>query len=295
MKDAGEPSGRCLLCGSRDDPIVFEETVAVARSCDACALIYADPRIPDDIDHTIDPHSRDYYALPARLRARFTARYCPPGSLLEVGCGEGYYLAAAREAGYEIAGMEPHPRRAEHAGTMLGIPIDRRHIEEVAAEPRFDVVFHIDLLAHFPDPERGLRAMTGLLRPGGVLCFEVGLVAGRARGWYRRMPDMALDRHRVLFSERSLATLLRRTGLEIVRQRRYGLGIDLLLTRLYDRLLRRGGPGRPLAPERFDDQRRGGLLRYLKNYALRYRLGALTPAFGPGTALVVARPIRAST
>jgi hypothetical protein len=136
--------------------------------------------------------------------------------------------------------------------------------------------------------------MMGLLRPGGVLCFEVGLVAGRTPAWYRRLPNMALDRHRILFSERSLAILLNRVGLEIIDQQRFGLGIDLLMTRLYERLRHGGKRASALEPARLDDRRRGGILRYLKNYGLRYRCGALTPGFGPATALVVAAPMGAA-
>ena len=56
--------------------------------------------------------------------------------------------------------------------------------EAVEAQPRFDVVYHCDMLAHFHRPAEALRLMTRFLRPGGVLAFEVGFVADLPRFWY---------------------------------------------------------------------------------------------------------------
>ena len=52
-------------------------------------------------------------------------------------------------------------------------------LHEVDLPPeRFDVVFHVDLMSHFVDPLDALRTMRRATRPGGVVAFEVGLLAG---------------------------------------------------------------------------------------------------------------------
>ena len=152
------PIDRCFLCNRVSDRVVWRENSIDGRLCE-CGLVYSDTggNPPNRIDLASELHPTDFYAMPARLKAKWMATHCPKGRLIEVGCGESSFLKAARELGYDISGMDPHPGRAESVSKQLGITVEQAFVEDDAIPPGgFDVVYHCDLLSHFPDPLRAL-------------------------------------------------------------------------------------------------------------------------------------------
>lgn len=156
------------------------------------------------VDPTYDQHFDTYYSLPAKVRLKWLSRFQPSGSLLEVGCGSGQFLALARAHGYQVAAVEPNPRSARSAARLLGIEVEQALIEESGLPPQsYDVVFHIDLLSHFPDPVKALRKMAELTRPGGVVCFEVGIGA-LPRRWSPLLGRPGYPQHLWHFTEEAV-------------------------------------------------------------------------------------------
>ncbi|HEY4076504.1 MAG TPA: class I SAM-dependent methyltransferase, partial [Rhizomicrobium sp.] len=178
----------CFLCGGRSGPVLFEELGYGARQCD-CGVLYTSPFPAQGVvDPVHDLHQESYYELAAPIRAAFLQRYRKSGRLLEVGCGNGHFLREAMARGYAVAGMEPNAGRAAQVREDLGVPVETALIEDTQLPPQsFDIVYHCDLLSHFPDPILALERMTSLVAPDGILYFEVGLVADLAPFWYRSM------------------------------------------------------------------------------------------------------------
>ena len=262
---------------------MWREAGHTIRQC-TCGLGYLDP--PAAATTTRDLHHDGYYAVPAAVRLAWVARFCAGGRLLEVGPGAGHLLAAARRRGYEVTGVDPDPTSAQRIRERVGIEIELATIEtSTLPDAGFDVVVHVDLLAHLVDPVAALHAMARRLRPGGHLCFEVGLTGGISPLWYRALGRLDLPAHRWLFSRHALQRVLARAGLEIVGARRFGLApaLGLVLagrvaTRLAGRARHRDAlPPVPLA------------LYDRLMCALRYRLGRITPDLGPQTLFVAAR------
>lgn len=283
-------SGQCPLCRSRTDRVAWREGAFTSYACD-CGLSFTDPAPgPGEVDFTDDVHPDSFYALPAQRKADWLVRKGLQGRLLEVGCGRGYFLAAASRRGFEIHGMEPHEERARDAESRLGVPIERTLLWDHRLEPsNYDVVFHIDLLSHFPDPAGALRTMAALLRPGGVLAFEVGILGGVSRFWYHRIGYVGLRQHIYLYSERALAALLERAGLEIVAMDRFGLGLPMLVGKCVH--LGLAVAGRVLSP--FGDPLSVDWRRSVQQrlaMSARYHIGSLMPRLGPRTCFVIARP-----
>jgi SAM-dependent methyltransferase len=266
---------------------LFEELGYAARQC-GCGVLYTTPAPrPGLIDPTDDLHQESYYELAAPMRLEFLQRHRPSGSLLEVGCGNGYFLRLAQARGYSVTGMEPNPVRANHVRSDLGIPVENALIEDtLLPEASFDIVYHCDLLSHFPDPVLALSRMASLTKTDGVLYFEVGLVAGLASFWYQLMGTMRMPQHRWFFTQAALENLLAQCGLQIVRLKRYGLAPGLLISH-FGRLTGLGGGAtrRADVAARKTESRQRSQARA----ALRYRLGAMTAGVGPETALVIAR------
>jgi SAM-dependent methyltransferase len=283
-----EAKSKCFLCGQASEQVVWKEDDVEGLLCE-CGMVYTNQPTILELDLTRDNHPDHFYSLPAEFKAAWVARNCPRGRLVEVGCGAGFSLAALRSHGYEVIGLEPSPaydRRLQ----QLDIPVAHEFIENNSL-PRhsFDVVYHCDLLAHFPDPIRSLASMCELLSATGVLCFEVGLLGGISPSWYTLVGRIGLRQHLWLYSDRAFRDLMRKARLEIVRVQYFGLAPEVLGERvlgvLNKHLLRpvlqtvsRDGADRALRMKQFC------------GYFLRYRAGALFPHIGPQTLLVVAKP-----
>jgi 2-polyprenyl-3-methyl-5-hydroxy-6-metoxy-1,4-benzoquinol methylase len=96
-------------------------------------------------------------------------------SVLDVGCGAGRFLLAARLQGWEVRGIEPAQRAvaAAQAGG-LWLPVTAQTPEQVAATgAMFAVVTLFDVLEHTADPTALLRSTLPLLAPGGSLFITV--------------------------------------------------------------------------------------------------------------------------
>ena len=91
------------------------------------------------------------------------------GRLLDVGCGYGWFLDAAAEAGLEPVGVEPDEGIAA-AATARGHRVWTGYFPQaVPAGERFDVVAFNDVLEHFVDVHGALAGAARCLVQGGVL------------------------------------------------------------------------------------------------------------------------------
>jgi SAM-dependent methyltransferase len=288
---ADNRSSACFLCDKASNLVVWRESGYEGRLC-SCGMVYTNPKpIPGSIDYTKDSHPETFYSFPAEFKASWMARHCPRGRLLEVGCGHGSFLAASRTRGYEVFGLEPHPARARYVKEALGINVEQAFLEENRLPTgTFDIVYHCDLLAHFSDPLASLRRMTALLRPGGVLFLEVGILGGISPIWYKLMGHLSLGPQLWLYSDRALRLLFAQSSLQIEHIEYFGLAPGVItgtnggrLIRAVVRLLSAGRA--PSLAETVHNL----YYRWFFHF-LRYRIGAIAPRIGPQTLLVVVRP-----
>jgi len=143
-------------------------------------------------------------------------------AVLDVGCGTGAFLAAARRDGARVAGVEIDPRAAAAAGAS-GLEVVTGSILEVAPPPGpWDLVTLWDVLDQVDDPLGALRAVVPLIAPGGLLLARGrnGALHARvkrltllARAVVPWLPDPAVV-HRWGFGRRAWRSVLGRAGLQ---------------------------------------------------------------------------------
>src|SRR5690606_15697711 len=89
-------------------------------------------------------------------------------TLIEIGCGDGRTLAALREAGFDVTGVEPDERMARTANERTGGEGRVIHGEATDAVGQYDIVCAWHVLEHQRDPLAFLGELRRLARPGGV-------------------------------------------------------------------------------------------------------------------------------
>src|SRR5262249_34867309 len=127
------------------------------------------------------------YLRTFRKKVRIMRAHVPGGRVLEVGCAAGFFLAAAKEAGYEAHGVEvsgsilPHAREVVKRARLF-----QGTLAECPGEPgSFDGVAMWDVVEHLGDPVADLVRVRRLLRPDGRLILQtqdVGSLARRVLG-----------------------------------------------------------------------------------------------------------------
>ncbi len=155
--------------------------------------------------------------------------------VLDIGCGSGAFLAAARASAAEVHGLELDPAGIATA-RAAGIPVTAGSLFDQGlpvgngvdkGAGTWDVISFWDVLDHLEWPDRALRMAAESLAPGGVLAvrgrnaaFHVPLKARRSRwpGLHARLavPDVSVV-HRWGFSASGWSRLLVSAGLTDVR------------------------------------------------------------------------------
>lgn len=237
MTDRGNMLSECAVCGARLEPFWPEvrdpltgDTFSVQR-CVRCGLGHT---VPQPLD-TGRYYQGSYYGK----RHGFTSRYCVKRrlrwvavsalhgtgrKLLDVGCGDGSFLLAARNAGWEVTGTEINPGPARDAGLDV-----KESLEQFPSSASFDCVTMWHTLEHMRDIPSMLSTVARLLKPGGALMVAVPDFGGfQARIFGPRWLHADVPRHLYHFDAAALSHCLGTAGFSARRIWHQEFEYDLL-------------------------------------------------------------------
>lgn len=155
-------------------------------ACLACGLIFRNPRPTKEAvtrayatDRYDQEHLRTAFETHLRLsraKAEALAYWLPrrPGlKIVEVGSFVGSFLAAGRERGWDMLGVDPGEQAVAFCQAK-GLPVVRGTLPELALPPQsVDCVAIWNTFDQLPDPRPTLKAARDVLRPGGVLVIRI--------------------------------------------------------------------------------------------------------------------------
>jgi SAM-dependent methyltransferase len=141
-----------------------------------------------------------------------------PSDICDLGCGNGALMAALRERGHRVVGVEPDPV-ARRMALDRGLAVHAGHADAPPAavkEAGFQVVVLSHVLHLCLDPVLVLANARKLLAPGGVLVCEVtnnACLGLRTSGDCWRWLD--IPRHLTLFTSTSISRACEAAGLHV--------------------------------------------------------------------------------
>ena len=220
----GQSAG-CLVCGGTRAELRFVQRGYPVLRCADCGLEFVAPTpSPSELAEYYDRS----YAVPLELYAAATERnaariadleqWCPArGRLLELGASYGHSLAAARDRGWDVVGVELSPTASAYARTHFGLTVFNCDLADAPlADASFDAVIGWHVLEHVRNPKDQLLRLAALLKPGGVLGLRVPNIASfgaRVAGqWW---PWMCPPAHLWFFSAATLPRLLQACGFAV--------------------------------------------------------------------------------
>ncbi|MFO7588045.1 MAG: class I SAM-dependent methyltransferase [Gemmatimonadota bacterium] len=233
---------RCRLCGTAGLELFYtqgnEDEFRFYR-CPECRLVNYDLSggLDQEKYERRQPDPRDDDAplnRPQTLSWEFLRRRFPrPARLLEIGCGNGRLLHLAREAGWQVRGLELSPSLAASVSERLGVQVEVAEFPGFEPEDacRFDVVVLRHVLEHLPDGKAALQEIRGLLDEGGHAFLEFPNIEAldlRAQRWLRRTglhrksyPAGYVPGHANEYGRHSFQRLLDETGFQLVAWQTY--------------------------------------------------------------------------
>ena len=185
----------CLCCGSSSSQRLFTEDYTLqdttaklgVNRCENCGLVFVSPRLTPaatqlvyelDAENTISSNycwdgsvsEKRFEPLLGRLATR-----APSGRLLDVGCGGGHFLRAAKRFKlWQVTGLEPVGTAAEQASMYANCEVLTTTLEDANLPPKsFEVITMLGVLEHLHDPLETLRQTRRLLTDNGLIGIYV--------------------------------------------------------------------------------------------------------------------------
>lgn len=229
----------CPLCGADGGRVLYEpwntkvdprEVLSASGGvrgtqrivkCPECRLIYVNPRpSPKEVIESYSAAKDEVYVGAAAGRGstfrrcvQIVEKYSSPGKLLDVGAAGGFFVKAAREAGWDATGVEPCRWLVDYALQRLGVNLLPTTLTEARfSENTFDVVTLWDVLEHVPDPLGELREVFRILRPGGLLMVnfpDAGTWQANLAGKYWWF---FLSVHLTYFTQGTIQAMMKKAG-----------------------------------------------------------------------------------
>ena len=171
------------------------------------------------------PSRRLYAGLAARWPhlaqvTERTTRYLPAkaaGRLLDVGCGNGAYLALVRDMGWSVRGCD-FDSEAVTAAAAKGLQVRVGGIESFDVAEKFDAITMNHVIEHVPDPGDTLAQAFRRLAPGGQLFIETPNIDAQGHKIFgAHWRGLEAPRHLILFNHKSLRAVLDATGFTNIR------------------------------------------------------------------------------
>jgi SAM-dependent methyltransferase len=181
---------------------------------------------PDEYFQGSDVESLKKNAL--KMLSQFEKQLGRKGRFLDVGCGVGYMLWAAKELGWEVEGVDPSKAFIEAGKARLGVNGKAVFLEDAKfPDDYFDAVLMSSILEHLYNPIETLCEVRRVLNPEGWFHFDVPNEDGlymkfgnfymklQQRDWVVVMAPTFPPYHVQGFNPKSVRKLLERAGLEI--------------------------------------------------------------------------------
>lgn len=205
-----KPGTACILCGHAPLEAVGSE----AALCPQCGLLHnlaAEdvPYVDGGGQSVPDAGKTRWRQINARRRLALIAPFLAGhGTLIDIGCGSGEMLQAARERGLDAIGFDTNRPLIRHIRERLGLTAFESRFDaallpsEAAGQGRIFSLAHV--LEHLAEPLALVFQVHAAMRPGDLLYIEVPLHTGQSFRTQGFRWNLWASEHRGLYAPQSL-------------------------------------------------------------------------------------------
>lgn len=198
----------CPLCFSQNSKTVYSSIPApedrsiniTVVKCTACGLLYQNPR-PRLEKFIHEKTERSGFSVDGKnpryeSRLRVLESLAEKGAILDIGCGYGEFLFAAKHRGWAPYGIEPSIERSAFA-KKHGIKVFRGYLRQLRLpREKFSVITMLDVLEHLPEPHKEIKECARVLKNDGILVIRTPLADSlyskiKGKNWYYGLEHLA--------------------------------------------------------------------------------------------------------
>ncbi|MCX6193032.1 MAG: class I SAM-dependent methyltransferase [Cytophagales bacterium] len=234
----------CPVCGSphstlklkAKDYTVSNEMFHIV-TCDSCQLIYTNPRPAANeagpyyrasayISHsdTNEGIVNKLYHAVRKFTLQSKTNWIESEKkgakeLLDIGCGNGHFLAAAKDKGWNITGLELDQETAARAAKLTGLPI-APSLKEIEPEKQFQVITLWHVLEHVYEIDAYFEFFKNRLAPNGKLLLALPSAASFDANYFKEhWAAYDVPRHIYHFTPATISALAAKYGFTLKRSR----------------------------------------------------------------------------
>jgi 2-polyprenyl-3-methyl-5-hydroxy-6-metoxy-1,4-benzoquinol methylase len=168
----------CPVCSKKKfSPLSKEYTHASLVKCSACSFVFCiDIPTQSELEKHYATYPRNNKIAPLTLR-RYNElldefeQYRQHNRILDIGCGDGYFLATAKVRGWQVVGTE-YTDDAIQVCIQKGIQMYKGAIESIRFhDTEFDVITSFEVIEHLNNGNVHVRGINKLLRKNGLFYF----------------------------------------------------------------------------------------------------------------------------
>ncbi len=234
----------CPACGhTKQKPFLEAQDYTVSKerfsivTCEGCDLLFTNPR-PSSSEAGPYYQSEDYIShsntqkglinslyhqvrtITLRQKTNWIQAY-QSGSreLLDIGCGNGHFLHACQQTGWNTSGMELDAATAHRASELLKKPI-YPSLSEIPADKTFQVISLWHVLEHVYELEDYFNFFKSRLEAKGKLIFALPNSKSFDASYFGEFwAAYDVPRHIYHFDPATITSLAKRYGFRLVKQR----------------------------------------------------------------------------
>lgn len=236
---------KCNLCSSDSYILLFEardyrfgiEGEYRIVKCNNCGLVYINPRptsksilklyeeyYTSENDSAIFPkrETTKWKKILKKIWHRINGQYIDEmisqaeGRVLDIGCGNGYFLLPLTQKGCEVYGIETNPKSVKICKEM-GLNVFCTTLEEAKfPDEFFDTVIMSQVIEHLPSPKNSLKEIRRILKRGGklyIFCPNAESYLSKFFGKYWH--GWHIPFHFYAFTEETIQKFAEQTGLVV--------------------------------------------------------------------------------
>ena len=148
-------------------------------------------------------------------------------NIIDVGCGDGYFLDEARKRGWNVYGTEYMDSKVEFCRqkgiTMMQGVLDSKNY----APGFFDVLVSIEVIEHINNAKDEIKNFYGILRPGGIVYLTTPHYNSLSRHvFHGKWNIIDYPSHLSFYTKKTLRRLFENSGFSLVRFATTGVSVS---------------------------------------------------------------------
>ena len=151
-------------------------------------------------------------------KVKLIKQYKNHGSLLDYGCGTGYFLNTVGKAGYLTTGIEPNKKAIAIAIQKYSLDI-KTNLKSLETDNKFDIITCWHVLEHVHDLNETIKNLKNLLNKKGFLFVAVPNFQSYDAQYYREYwAGYDVPRHLYHFSQDTMSEIGKKHQMKIVKK-----------------------------------------------------------------------------